>query len=306
MIQCIEHTRIDKERWDQCIRESFNERIFAYSWYLDSVCEQWQGYVLNDYEAVFPISVRYKFKIPYVYQPFFTRYFGVYAADQPSEQQVNEFIAVILSRYKNLEFCLHESNVTNIRSIRKKKRLFQYLPILDNYEKLYKGYSENVKRNLKKALKQDLRIETFISPEEIVALFKKTKGNELELFLPKHYELLTHLMNTCIANEKGHTIAVYKGRELYAAAFFMYSNNRFTYLKSGITNEGKESGAMHFLIDRFIQMHAGVKNILDFGGSSVESVARFYKSFGAQDCVYLQLEKDTLFKLLKWFKSFKR
>ena len=201
---------------------------------------------------------------------------------------------------------MHETNIATIGPVKKTERLFQYLHLPADYEKIYKEYSENVKRNLKKAIKNNLRVETFISPEEIVALFKRTKGNELELFQPTHYQLLIRLMNTCLAQEKGTTIAVYKGTELYAAAFFMHSNNRFTYLKSGITNEGKESGAMHFLMDRFIQLNAGKDKMLDFGGSSVESVARFYKSFGAKDCVYLQLENGILFKLLKWFKSFKR
>lgn len=305
MIRCIEHTKIDKEKWDRCIRGSFNESIFVYSWYLDALCEEWDGYVKNDYEAVFPIAPKHKFKIAYLYQPFFTRYFGVYSAEQPSVELVNEFMSIMLSAYKNLQFCLHESNTIGIQAVKKTERQFQYLSISDSYENLYKGYSENVKRNIKKAIKQELRIESFISPEEIVELFKKTKGNELELFLPKHYQLLIQLMNTCLLHKKGHTIAVYKGTELCAAAFFMHSNKRYTYLKSGITNEGKESGAMHFLIDHFIREHSGKSNILDFGGSSVESVARFYKSFGARDCVYLQLERGALFKLLKWFKSFK-
>jgi hypothetical protein len=305
MIQCIEHTKIDKVKWDRCIRQSFNESIFVYSWYLDTLCEQWQGYVLNDYEAVFPIAVKRKFKITYLYQPFFTRYFGLYSVDRPSVELLNEFISLILSTYKNMQFCLHESTTADLGLVKNIQRRFQYLPLADEYEILYKGYSENVKRNIKKATKQNLRIESFISSEEIVALFKKTKGNELELFLPKHYQSLIQLMNACLSQKNGYTIAVYKDTELYAAAFFMYSNNRFTYLKSGLTNEGKESGAMHFLMDRFIQIHAGKNNTLDFGGSSVESVARFYKSFGARDCVYLQLEKGILFKLLKWFKSFK-
>jgi hypothetical protein len=306
MIQCIEHTQLDKEKWDRCIRESYNESIFVYSWYLDAVCEQWKGYVLNDYEAVFPIVINYKFKIAYIYQPFFTRYFGVFTAQLPSEKLVNEFISTIFSTYKNVQFCLHESNISSIGSVKKTVRMFQYLSISADYETLYKAYSENVKRNLKKAIKNNLRVETFIPPEEIVALFKKTKGHELELFQPKHYQSLIQLMNTCLSQKNGFTIAVYKGTELYGAAFFMYGNDRFTYLKSGITNEGKESGAMHFLMDRFIELNAGKGRTLDFGGSSVESVARFYKSFGAKDCVYLQLEKGPLFKLLKWFKSFKR
>jgi hypothetical protein len=55
------------------------------------------------------------------------------------------------------------------------------------------------------------------------------------------------------------------------------------------------------LFDFFIQKHAGTDSLLDFGGSSVETVARFYKNFGAKDCVYLQLKKNTLPGIVKWF-----
>ena len=85
----------------------------------------------------------------------------------------------------------------------------------------------------------------------------------------------------------------------------MYSDKRFVFLKSGVRDEGKAKGAMHFLMDSFIRKYAGEKKVLDFGGSSVESVARFYKSFGALDYVYLQIEKKSIFKLIKWIKSLK-
>ncbi len=69
---------------------------------------------------------------------------------------------------------------------------------------------------------------------------------------------------------------------LVAAAIFVRDNRRFTFLFSGLNEEGKESGAMVYLLDSFIEEHAEDKMILDFEGSMDPNLARFYKSFGAQ------------------------
>src|SRR5476649_393601 len=112
MINYIEHKNIDKKKWDACIDSSSGACIFAYSWYLDIVSENWSALVLNDYEAVFPIAAKSKYKISYIYQPFFTRYFGVFTKNKISEKLVNEFLQAIPEKYKYLEFCLHEDNAT--------------------------------------------------------------------------------------------------------------------------------------------------------------------------------------------------
>ena len=305
MIQHVRNTAINKDKWDLCISESANESVFAYSWYLDAICGNWEAFVLNDYEAVFPISVKSKYGFTYIYQPFFTRYFGVFSRTLPAPELVREFFNEISSRYRQFQFCVHESNDVHDLNFSKQSRQFQFLNLSASYENLHKAYSKNVKRNLKKALQQQFRVSENVSPEEIVALFKRTKGNDLEIFRTEHYQALTRLMNACLDNNKGLSIAVYKDEVIEAAAFFMKCNNRFIYLKSGLTESGKELGAMHLLINHFIQEHAGKDFVLDFGGSDVESVARFYKSFGAEDCVYLEVQNGNLFKWRKWFKSLK-
>jgi len=113
-------------------------------------------------------------------------------------------------------------------------------------------------------------------------------------------------MDMCNDLKKGQSIAIYDGDKLCAAAFFMFSNNRFTFLKSGVTDDGKAKGAMHLLFDYFIKENSGKKYQLDFGGSSVENVARFYKNFGAKDCLYLQVKRNNLPALVKWVKSLKK
>ncbi|HEY0031378.1 MAG TPA: hypothetical protein VGC65_11505 [Bacteroidia bacterium] len=293
------------QKWDACIHSSSNASIFAYSWYLDSVTEDWSALIMDDYEAVFPIVSRSKYKIRYVYQPFFTRYFGVYSKARLSEKMVTEFMNSIPTENKHIEFCLHEKNTFYSKEYELKERKYQLLDLGASHEEIRKGFSENAIRNVKKAIKNGLKIRPDIAPERIVNLFKATKGNELEVFQATDYKRLIHLMNVCIDHKKGQSIAIYDGGELCAAGFFMFSNNRFTFLKSGVTDAGKAKGAMHLLFDYFIKENAGKKYTLDFGGSSVENVARFYKNFGAKDCVYLQVKKNNLPKLVKWVKSLK-
>ena len=307
MIKYIEHNDINKQKWDNCVSKSSNAAVFVYSWYLDVVCDdKWSGLVLNNYEAVFPIASRSKYRINYLYQPFFSRYFGVYSSSKITDKLVNEFFKSIPEKFKYIEFCLHESNSVGTGEFEFKEKKFQELSLSGNYETIKKGFSENSLRNVKKAIKAGLKIRPDIAPEKIVDLFKTTKGNELEIFKPADYSVLIKLMNKCIELNKGQSIAVYDGDELCAAAFFMFSDNRFTFLKSGVTDQGKAKGAMHLLFDYFIRENAGKTYWLDFGGSSVDNVARFYRNFGAKDSVYLQVSRNNLPKLVNWVKSLKK
>lgn len=320
MISYIEHKNINKQKWDACIDKSANSCIFVYSWYLDVVCENWTALVLNDYEAVFPLASKSKYKINYLYQPFFTRYFGVFPKTELTNKLTTAFLKAIPEKYKYIEFCLHETidcskELTpspaeglntdfDLPDYSKTQRKYQLLNLSSPYELLYKGYSDNAKRSIKKAVKAGFVLKYNVAPELVVNLFKSTKGQELEVFKATDYEILHALMDVLVKLNKAEALAVYdKENKLCAAAFFMKSNNRFIYLKSGVTDHGKVNGAMHFLFDTFIQHNAATNNILDFGGSSVETVARFYKNFGAKDCVYLQLKKNSLSRVIKWLSN---
>lgn len=305
MIRYISSKDIDKKKWDACIRLSEQPSIFVYSWYLDSVCVNWAALVLNDYEVVFPFAFNKKFGIHYIYQPYFTRYFGIYGTQEISKDLLYLFLNAVPLSFKYVKLCLNYSEKTIFKGFALEERNYQVLQLSKPYEELKKSFSENTKRNIKKAVKADLKIEFGISAEQIVALFRETKGEELNTFKEEDYQRLIKLMKSCLHENCGETIAVYDQEQLCAAAFFMYSNSRFVFLKSGVTDQGRGKGAMHFLIDHFIHTHSGEENVLDFGGSSVESVARFYKSFGAIDYVYLQLEKKNILKLIKCMKSFK-
>ena len=51
-IKKLHCTQIDHIKWDKCISESSNGIVYAYAWYLDIVCEDWEAIVVNDYQIV--------------------------------------------------------------------------------------------------------------------------------------------------------------------------------------------------------------------------------------------------------------
>ncbi len=301
MISYIQHKNIDKHKWDACIDACSNPVIFVYSWYLDVVCSNWDAIVLGDYEAVFPLSKKSKYKISYIYQPFFTRYFGLYSSINLSEKLVTDFLDAIPEKFKYIQLCLHQNNLSSSKGFSISEKKYQALDLNNSYEVLYKNYSDNAKRNIKKALNAGFVLKKNIQPDLVVNLFKTTKGQELEVFKTADYKILLQLMDVCITKNKAQSLAVFdRNNDLCSAGFFMESSNCFVFLKSGVTNQGKSLGAMHLLFDSFIKEHAKSQKMLDFGGSSVDSVARFYKNFGAKDFVYLQVKKNSLPRIVKW------
>lgn len=305
MIKFISHKQINKQKWDACIAGSINPCLFSYSWYLDAVTENWGGLVLNDYEAILPLSYRSKYKIELIYQPFFTRYYGVSAKGKVQDKMVKEFLAAIPSRFRYVEFSLQEGQSAG-KEFEQKEKKFQVLDLNASYESISRGYSENTKRNVKKAIRSGLIVKEGVASKKVVDLFRSAKGKDLELLKPKDYTSLEKLMDVSVKKKMADSFAVFSDeKELLCAAFFIREGHRLTYLKSGLSEKGKALGAMHLLMDRLIHQYSDKAMVLDFGGSSVESVARFYKNFGGKDCVYLQVKKDELPGLIKWARKIK-
>jgi hypothetical protein len=78
---------------------------------------------------------------------------------------------------------------------------------------------------------------------------------------------------------------------LIATLCALDSNNKITYLLPISSSEGKSSSAMFYLIDFIIRREANSSTELDFEGSSIEGIARFYKGFGAVNQPYYILKQ---------------
>src|SRR6187431_3242733 len=110
MIQFLNHSSIDKTKWDLCIEQSVNSFVYGYSWYLDVLAPNWNALVLNDYEAVMPLTGNRKLFIHYLFQPFFTQQLGVFSRSTLTQKQLGAFIGAVPDKYRFVDINLNDQN----------------------------------------------------------------------------------------------------------------------------------------------------------------------------------------------------
>lgn len=304
LIKYLKHNEINKQKWNECILNSFNGIVYAYSQYLDIVCPEWEALVKDDYEMVMPLTGNKKYGIHYMYQPYFTQQLGVFSKEHLTEKNVELFLKAIPKHFQFLEFNLNTYNKLLHKDYITQNYLTHELDMISPYEMLYKNYSENTKRNLKKASQQQLTIINNCKVEDVIDLFKNNKRKEVKAFKTEQYSMLEKLYATFFKVGFAKSYGVVNSKNyLIAGALFFFSNNKAIFLFSGNSKEGKEKAALFYLIDQFIKNNSEKNLTLDFEGSNNPNLARFYKSFGSKPITYLHIKKNDLPFYLKWLKK---
>jgi hypothetical protein len=281
-----------------------NTLIYAYSWYLDVVCPNWNALVENDYKSVMPLTAGKKYGIEYLYPPYFAQQLGVFSRENLLQEKVLEFLNEIPSQYKFAEIYLNTKNTFEFLNFQTKKNVNIELDLNFSYEVLHKKFSDDTKRNIKKTEKHKVSLKKNISPPEIISIFRKNIGKKISNLNDENYKTLLKLINTCIEKGFAETWGAFtKEGKLCAGVVWLIKDSRAIFLFSATNAEAKNNGGMFFLINKFIQQHAGKKMILDFEGSNLPGLRRFYNGFGSKENVYLLIRKNNLPKLVRWFKK---
>ncbi len=302
MIQYLKQTAIDRTKWDRCIEQSVNGMVYGYSWYLDFVAPKWEGLVLGDYEAVMPLTGNRKLFISYLYQPYFTQQLGVFYKTYETKLRLNDFIAAIPAKFKFIDINLNEDNEIAEGVIQLRKRKNFVLDLEQPYLDIYNEYDDHCKRNLKKAKKH---IQS-IKPIDValgVAFYQKYIGDQTHQITVSDYENLVNLLS--VADEKKLVFAkgVYnEHEELVAIGIYLLHKGRMIYLLGGASDKGRELRSMFLLFDNLIRHFSEQKMVLDFEGSEIHGIARFFKGFGARKHHYYKLHINRLPIPLRWLK----
>lgn len=292
---------IDVQAWDQCIQQAPNGLLYAYSWYLDCVCPHWDALVLGHYEAVMPLPWNAKWGIRYSMQPFFAAQLGVFGAAL-SSKLVEKFLTCIPAQFRYLHLFLNEANNHIAFSSGQLRLRHNYLLSLHQpYEQLRAQYREQTKRNIAKADKAGIRLHASL-PIDLLIQQNHQQLAPLTRLGPKDFARFERAFRETQIRGKAQCWAVLDSNErLLSGAAFLYSHQRAYYSLAANTAQGKTLGTSHWLIDAFIQEHAGSPLTLDFEGSNIPGLAFFYSSFGAQDHPYPQLILNRLpWPLCQW------
>lgn len=291
VIRHLKHTEIDFEKYNTCIKKANNYRIYALSWYLNTVTNKdWEVLILDDYKAVMPLPysrIKRKFLKRLIMQPMYCQQLGVFSIGELDSDIFNQFLKVF-KVLKPYIYHFNSENTIYVTSKFEQRNNFE-LNLNLSYENIQKKYSKNLKRNLKKSVKNELSITSNVTIESFITMKDNNKKHTIK---SKQYKLMRDLVAKIISKKMGAFYAVKKENEVIAIAFIIESKGRLIHLFSTSTTLGKEIGAMPFLFDRIIQKNANQKCIFDFEGSMIEGVAQFFKSFGAENNAYLTLNNS--------------
>jgi hypothetical protein len=295
LIRFVKYGDIDKSKWDECVEKAFNGNIYGYSWYLDIVCQQWHALVEDDYKAVFPLPARRKYLTKYIYQPYFSQQLGVFSRNHLTAEVLKLFIDAIPSDFKYIDINLNTLNKTENLNCKVSFMKNHELDLIHPYTTLFGNYSENVKRNLKRALQSNISVSSSSAPEDIIRLFRRNKGMGLAHLGDNEYKTLLRLIYTCKQKGLVEILSAYNQQnELCAGAVFIKSHQKAVFLFSAASDKARRNGSMTMIIDHFIKLNANSHLTLDFEGSNDPNLARFYKSFGAKALTYPRITITTL------------
>ena len=299
-IRFVKNKDIDYLRWDQCIASSNVPLIYVQSWYLDLISSDWDALISGDYRYVMPLIIKRKFGISFLLQPIFAQQHGIFPEAEIMIQ--NNFLSTIYNQFGYITINLNASHCEPFpKGFKAHQRNNFIMKLTPSIAELKNNYSKHTRRQIRKAENNKVTIIKGLQTSEYLELKMACTKKKL---LQSTMQTLKRLIEYGHLQGTGMIYAAYNQHNtLCAAAFFFFNGQRVTYLNAVSTDEGKNINAMHKIIDQFIMEHSGKPLTLDFEGSMIPGIARFYKGFGAETEQYYCLKSNRLPIPLRWFKK---
>jgi hypothetical protein len=303
-IRYLERNEIDNIKWDNCIRNAPNGLIYARSFYLDAMAENWCALVAGDYQYVMPLTWNKKAGFKYLYQPYFTKSLGVFGNSRHSFE-ISSFLHAIPDIFRYWDIDLNENNFvsTDIRKLHQRARRNYLLSLAEDYEHISQQYKRLANRMTKKAIEAQVQIVRGESTALIIQLYRRDYANRHRRISGTVYQKLTGCTAYAFENNLAETYLAKSPSGETLAYYMILKDEHYIYsLLGGSTKEGKLKGAFYLLTDTIIRDHAGTNKIFRFEGSDIPGISFFDNLFGPERISYQHLVMNKLPFLIRFFK----
>lgn len=302
----LNRDQIDIERWDRCVITAPNGLIYARSFYLDAMAENWCAIVKGDYQYVMPLTWNKKFGFSYLYQPFFTKTLGVFG-ESTVPFEISSFLNSIPQKYKYWDIDLNEFNFVfnkNLRfNLHNYARTNYFLPLEKDYPDLQRQYKRLAKRMKKKASDNKIEVTKGVDPVQIIHLYKKEYNYRHRFIREAIYKKIGLCISFAYKNKLAETYIASSLSGETLAYYIILRDEKFIYsLLGGSTSMGKKMGAFYLLTDTIIKEHAGSDKTFRFEGSDIPGISFFDALFGPEKATYQHIVMNNLPFPFKFFK----
>ncbi|WP_157447093.1 hypothetical protein [Cytophaga aurantiaca] len=299
MVQLLQHTQIDFNKWDACILRASNADPFLLSSWLNVVEANWSAFVADDYAAVFPIFQTKKMRWSFFDLPNFVQKLSVYG-DARYEKEIAECLKELHATIDYVCYTTDERLVEDV-TIKRIPRRHQILQLQEGVRFPTKVWG----RNIRKAEASGFTELAAVPIDVFVPALKKElieKGNP---YKKADYILLEALARQSIHAGYGFIEGIKDEAGAFTCGqFYIYMKGRI-YLVACFSNErAREHSLLHYLLYKIIQQKYGLDTTMrvHFGGSNIPVIADFNKNFGATDEQFVLAYKNNL---PFWFRIFK-
>lgn len=311
-------SEIDDIKWDQLIGTSLQKVIYGFTWYLDTVCVEWVAVVQigeNGYEAIMPIPLVRKWGKQVVQQPLFCQFLGIFSKNEISKESYLEFINIISQKYTYIStYSFNPHNYNDLVGLKSylPHLLFSvsntYLLQLNNpYSHLYLNYSKDRVTNLRRSFKHNWQITESLDLSIIIELFKVNHQDRIEGGVsPDAYELLFRLCEVVKAHAGLKMYLAEIDNMQHAGIVLFVLDGKVTYIFNAANNLGRKGNARTYILDLFFKSHSVTHSDFDFESPEIESINRFYKSFGSQETPFLKIYQNNLPFPLRHIQNWRR
>lgn len=284
----------------------FTNCLFQEDWWLDAVSpHNWNKIIIGDPknpDLVFPYIYTQRYGFNRIHMPQLTQTLGPWIKNTGSKHCKK------LSREKDLFFELikklpefhdfHQSfhySLTNWlpfywKDFCQTTRYTYVLDDLTDLEKLWNGFQENIKREIRKSQKI-VTVKTNMDINNFINIQRKTFARQ-NLSLPFSKEFLIRVDQICLhKNCRQIFYAADEQDKIHAAIYIIWDDRSAYYLMGGGDPELRNSGATSLLFWEAIKFCSTVTKEFNFEGSMIENIERFFRAFGAYQKPYFLIKK---------------
>lgn len=268
---------LNVDKWNRRVIEQQSE-IYSHTSFLDLCTDaDWKAIIWGDYNRVLPIYRKRKWGIiPYVCMPPFCQKWDARYLSNNDIQRVLEYL-----RRRNVRVDIRIITSKNSTIVGQTKENFILEKGKRTYEELFGDYSSLLKKNLMRAKGEIIENE---NPSEVKAFLS---NNEMYINYVKEDSrpiLEKILSGKCLESK----ILSLRFEGSIEAVLIVPVWNQVGYTIFPYTSaKGRAIQAMSMLMDHLVKDDTLLS--INFEGSSIPSIANFYKQFNARSEQYLEL-----------------
>jgi hypothetical protein len=271
----IKYKNIDKENWNRTIRNSVNNLTYAFSWYLDAICN-WDAIISEDYSIIMPLPFHKKMNFYTIYQPKFAPKLGVFYTSNITKNQYESIINTIPIKFLSNKIFFNKFNFLN-----KSKNLYyknvNSIDLNQTYISILEKYSTEIKKIIINTKNTKNYILNGSYPNEIISFLNKIQFFNSNI----DYDLLRRIISLIMSKKIAVIYSSYSDKnELNGVGIFLLSSYSCDILV--LAAERNDKTIYSQIIDKFIKDNCEKTITLNYENIENEVGLDVFNNMGAK------------------------